>query len=290
MKVIHNPQKLNIILKETSRQKKSIGFVPTMGALHLGHLSLIKMAVKENNTAVVSIFVNPTQFGPKEDFKKYPRSLKKDIAFCRTLGVDFVFLPDNKIMYPHGYSTFVNVEGLSSLLCGASRPGHFRGVTTIVAKLLNIVAPSVIYLGQKDAQQAIIIKRMVADLNFPVRVKIIPIVRQEDGLALSSRNIYLNKEQRADAVVLSKSLSLARSLFKGGARDSSRVIDRMRQFINKKKQARIDYISIVDLEKLRAIKKIDQSCLIVLAVKFGNTRLIDNIIINTLRNKNYAAV
>ena len=208
MKVIRDPGGLNKILRKISGNKKSIGFVPTMGDLHPGHLSLIKQALQENDLVVVSIFVNPAQFGPKEDFRKYPRPLKHDLALCRASGVDFVFLPDNKIIYPWGYSTFVDVEGLSSLLCGSRRIGHFRGVTTVMAKLLNIVGPCVLYLGQKDAQQAIIIKRMIADLNFPVKVRIMPTLRQKDGLALSSRNIYLNKKQGSEAVVLFKACLL----------------------------------------------------------------------------------
>ncbi|MDD5120836.1 MAG: pantoate--beta-alanine ligase [Candidatus Omnitrophica bacterium] len=280
MRVIRNPQKLSKILAVTRHKRRSIGFVPTMGALHLGHLSLIKKANKENNIVVVSIFVNPKQFGPKEDFKKYPRQLKKDLAFCRASAVDFVFLPSDKMMYPEGYSTFVNVEGLSAVLCGASRPGHFRGVATIVAKLLNIICPDALYLGQKDAQQAIILKKMVKDLNFPTDVKVIPTVRQKNGLALSSRNAYLDKKQASDAVVLSKALSMARSLFESGARDSARIISRMRKLINKKQQAKVDYISIVDLERLEKVKKINRDCLVALAVRFGNTRLIDNTVIN----------
>ena len=279
MKVIRGPRELNKILKLISGKRKNIGFVPTMGALHLGHLSLMKRARRENSILVVSIFVNPAQFGTGEDLKKYPRPLKKDLALCRASGVDFVFLPDDKIMYPRGYSTFVNVEGLSNLLCGASRPGHFRGVTTIVAKLLNIIGPSVLYLGQKDAQQAIIIKRMVEDLNFPVKVKIMPTVRQKDGLALSSRNAYLNKKKSSDAVVLFKALSLAKLLFALGTHDSGRIISRMKQLIDKKKQAKIDYVQIVDLEKLEKIKKIDRNCLVALAVWIGKTRLIDNVIL-----------
>lgn len=280
MKVIHDPGKLNRILNITSAKRKSIGFVPTMGALHPGHLSLIKQALQENDTVVVSIFVNPAQFSPKEDFKKYPRPLKHDLALCRASGVDFVFLPDCKTMYGRNYSTFVNVEGLSSLLCGRLRPGHFRGVATAMAKLLNIIGPCLLYLGQKDAQQAIIVKRMIADLNFPVKVRIIPTLRQKDGLALSSRNVYLNKKQGSEAVVLFKALSLARLLFSGGMRDSSRIISRMKQLINKKKLAKIDYVEIVDLEELKKIKNIDRDCLVALAVKFGNTRLIDNALIN----------
>lgn len=280
MKVIADPQKLNNKIKKLKGSRKTIGFVPTMGALHLGHLSLIKQAVKDNAIAVVSIFVNPAQFSPKEDLRKYPRPLKKDLELCRKAGVDLVFLPTEEVMYPRGFSTFVEAGELGEKLCGISRPGHFRGVATVVAKLLNIVAPDILYLGQKDAQQVIIITRMIKDLNFPVEVKVMPTLRQEDGLAASSRNIYLNNEQRKQAPVLSKALALARSLIAGGQRDSARIIGRMRQLIEKKKQAEIDYIAIVDLEKLESIKKIDQNCLISLAVKFGKTRLIDNALIS----------
>lgn len=280
MKIIGNPQRLTKIIKQISCKGKSVGFVPTMGALHLGHLSLIKQAVKDNNIVVVSIFVNPAQFGPKEDLKKYPRPLKKDLELCRKSGVDLVFLPTEKIMYPRGFSTFVEVGDLGKKLCGISRPGHFRGVATVVAKLLNIITPNMLYLGQKDAQQAIIVKRMIEDLNFSVKVKVMPIVRQEDGLALSSRNIYLNDEQRKQVPVLSKALSLARSLIANGQRDTARILSRMRQLIEKKKQVKIDYIAIVDLEELNNIKRIDRNCLISLAVKFGKTRLIDNMLIS----------
>lgn len=279
MKVIRDPGKLNRLLKGVSRNGKSIGFVPTMGALHPGHLSLIKQAQKENGFVVVSIFVNPAQFGPQEDLDKYPRPLKSDILLCCKAKVDLVFLPNQKIMYPEGFSTFVNVEGLSNLLCGATRPGHFRGVTTVVTKLLNIVGPDVLYLGQKDAQQAVIIKRMVSDLNLPVKVKVMPTVREKSGLALSSRNLNLNEGQKLEAVVLSKALSLAKSLIDYGQRDADRIIDRMKELIGQKKQARIDYVAIVDLEKLKTIKKIDQNCMICLAVKIGKTRLIDNLLI-----------
>ncbi len=280
MKVIRDPGKLNRLLKLVSRSGKRIGFVPTMGALHLGHLSLIKQAVRENDAVVVSIFINPAQFGPQEDFNKYPRPLKKDLLLCRQAKVDLVFLPDQKIMYPEGFSTFIQVEGLSSVLCGVSRPGHFCGVTTVVAKLLNLVAPDVLYLGQKDAQQAIIITQMVKDLNFPVKIKIIPTVREKNGLALSSRNAYLNKDQRCEALVLFKALGLAKFLLDHGQHDAGRIISRMKQLISKKKQAKIDYVAIVDLEKLEKIKKIKQNCLIALAVKIGNRRLIDNLVYN----------
>ncbi|MDP2927545.1 MAG: pantoate--beta-alanine ligase [Candidatus Omnitrophota bacterium] len=279
MRVIRDPGKLNRLLKGVRRSARSIGFVPTMGALHPGHLSLIKQAGRDNDTVVVSIFVNPTQFGSQEDLNKYPRPLKNDLALCRKARVDLVFLPDSKIMYPEGFATFVNVEKLGDILCGTSRPGHFRGVATVVAKLLNIVAPDVLYLGQKDAQQSVIIARMIKDLNFPVKIRVLPTVRQKDGLALSSRNVYLNEDQKLDALVLSKALCLAKSLIDHGQTDASRIINRIKELIGKKKQARIDYVAIVDLEKLRQIKKINQDCMICLAVKIGKTRLIDNCLI-----------
>ena len=279
MRFVPDLKKLSALTARIKRLKMRIGFVPTMGALHAGHFSLINNARKENDIVIVSIFVNPAQFGRGEDFKKYPRSFKKDIAACRKLGVDFVFLPDVKDMYPEGYSTFINVENLSDVLCGASRPGHFRGVATIVAKLLNIVHPNTLYLGQKDAQQAIIISRMIKDLNFPVKVKVLSTERQKDGLALSSRNAYLSKKERSGAVVLFKALQLAEALISNGQRNSSRIISRMKELIQRNKQAKIDYIAIVDPEQLKEIKMVEPGCLIALAVKIGKTRLIDNTVI-----------
>jgi len=279
MKLISEPGKFSAIMGKARQLKKSIGFVPTMGALHAGHFSLIKQARKENDITVVSIFVNPAQFGPGEDFRKYPRRFKKDAGSCRKLGVDYIFLPDKDNMYPQGYSTFVNVEVLSGLLCGFSRPGHFRGVATVVAKLLNIVRPDTLYLGQKDAQQAIIISRMVKDLNFPVKVKVMPTVRQEDGLALSSRNAYLSKDERNSALVLYKALRLARCMVNNGQRNASRIISRMKLLIAKNSRVKLDYIAIVEPEQLKEVKKIIPGSLIALAVKIGRTRLIDNITI-----------
>jgi len=282
MQVIRNVQKLRSLLK-LSQKGKTLGFVPTMGALHAGHLSLIQQSIKENQLTVVSIFVNPTQFGPSEDLKKYPRPLKRDLQFCRKLGVDFVFLPAREEMYLKDHATFVEIEGLSNLLCGASRPGHFRGVATVVTKLLNIVQPDLLYLGQKDAQQAIIIARLIKDLNSPVRLKVMPTVRAADGLALSSRNIYLNQAERKDAAVLFQSLRLAELLIKNGAQDTARIIDRMQKLIRQKKSARIDYIKIVDLRTLQPMQRITGDCLIVLAVWFGKARLIDNIFLHALK-------
>jgi pantoate--beta-alanine ligase len=279
MRVISSPKQISRELKVLSNRRKGIGFVPTMGALHEGHLSLIRKARRDNDTLVVSIFVNPKQFGPKEGLKDYPRPLEKDLALCRKEKVDFVFLPNPQGMYPKDFSTYVNIEGLSGVLCGKSRPGHFRGVATVVVKFLNIVQPDALYLGQKDAQQAIIIKKMASDLNIPVKVKVMPIVREKSGLAISSRNVYLGNSERKDALVLSQSLKLARLLINNGARDTKRIISRMRQLILKKKSAKVDYIEIVDAESLKQVQRVISNCLIALAVRIGNTRLIDNLII-----------
>jgi len=278
MRVVRSIKQMLGISKEARTQGKSIGFVPTMGALHAGHLSLIRKARKENDFVAVSIFVNPAQFGPKEDFKKYPRNLKLDAKLCKKEGVDIIFYPSAKEIYPEGYKTYVKVEDLSKVLCGSARPGHFRGVATVVTKLFNLVHPDIAYFGQKDAQQAIIIKKMVSDLNMPVKIKVMPTVREKDGLAMSSRNMYLNPRERKDAVVLSQALNLSGDLIKSGIRDSRKIVNRMSQLIKTKKTAKVDYISIVDLESLKPLKKITGNCLIALAVWIGKTRLIDNII------------
>lgn len=279
MKIIRLPSVLFKDLRKLKAAGRKIGFVPTMGALHEGHLSLIRVARKENDFVVVSIFVNPTQFSPREDLNKYPRTINRDLFLCRKEKVDFVFLPKALDMYPQGFTTYCYVEGLSEALCGKSRPGHFRGVTTIITKLFNIIQPDVVYFGAKDAQQAIIIKKMVTDLNIPVKVHVLPTQREKDGLALSSRNIYLNKEERPKASVLSKSLNLAQALIKGGALDTARIIDRIGQLIMRNKNTRIEYIEIVDSENLQPLKKISGNCLIALAVRIGRVRLIDNITI-----------
>ncbi|MDD5044912.1 MAG: pantoate--beta-alanine ligase, partial [Candidatus Omnitrophica bacterium] len=278
MKVIRNIKKIKTILSKARSEGRTIGIVPTMGALHQGHLSLIRRARHDNDLVVVSIFVNPVQFGPKEDFKKYPRDLKKDALACRKEGVDIIFYPPVKEMYPSGFRTYVEVEGLSTVLCGASRPGHFKGVATVVAKLFNIILPSRAYFGQKDAQQAIIIKKMSSDLNMPVEIKILPIVREKDGLAMSSRNVYLNKEERANAVILSQALAKAKKMFHSG-KNSREVILAVSGMIKEKKGAKIDYICAVDPQGLGPVKNVKNSILLLLAVKFGKTRLIDNIII-----------
>ncbi len=281
MKIIREIKSIKKEIRKIKLKNKTIGFVPTMGALHKGHLSLIRKARLDNDKVVVGIFVNPVQFGPKEDFKKYPRNLLQDAKLCKKEGVDIIFYPDAKQMYPANFRTYVEVQGLSDCLCGASRPGHFKGVTTVVTKLFNIVSPDTAYFGQKDAQQAIIIKRMVCDLNIPVKIKVMPTLRDKDGLALSSRNIYLDKEERKDALVLSQALSLAKDLYNCDIRDSKEIIERMRRIIQKKKTSRIEYISIVDSESLKKVNRIRDSALIALAVWIGKTRLIDNTMVST---------
>lgn len=264
---------------KAKKQNKRIGFVPTMGALHQGHFSLIRRARKENDFVAVSIFVNPIQFSPSEDLKKYPRTFKTDYSACKKLGVDLIFYPSVLEMYPKGFKTFVQVNGLSDCLCGKARPGHFKGVTTVVSKLLNIIRPDCLYLGQKDAQQAVIIKKMIEDLNMPVRVMVMPTVREKNGLALSSRNKYLNEKERADALVLWHSLKKARAMIKLRKLNSADIIKEMKKIINCKNCAKIDYIQVVDLENLSPIKRIVPNSMIALAVRIGKTRLIDNSIV-----------
>jgi len=276
MLILKSPNKAHRTLSRIRREGKVIGFVATMGALHDGHLWLIRRALKENDIVVVSIFVNPAQFGPKEDLKRYPRPIKKDLSLCRKAGVDFVFLPDLKDIYPGGFCTYINVQGLSQRLCGKARPGHFQGVATVVAKLFNIIQPDTAYFGQKDFQQGVIIRRMVKDLNIPVRIKVLPTARGKDGLALSSRNSYLSAAERQDALVLPAALVLAQSMFQSGIRDAAKIISAVRQLVRKAKSAEVDYAAIVDPKDLRPPKKIDGGCLLALAVRIGRARLIDN--------------
>ena len=279
MKIVKNIREMEALSEQAKRKGKTVGLVPTMGALHEGHLSLIREARKETNFLVVSIFVNPTQFGPREDFKKYPRSLKKDIDLLYKNKVDAVFYPEAYKVYPHGYKTYVEVEGLSDLLCGKSRPIHFKGVTTIVLKLFNIVKPDLVFLGNKDFQQQVIIKRMVEDLNMNIKIVSLPIIREKDGLAVSSRNIYLTAAQRKAATVLYRALQFAKILVKSGKRDAKKIKQAMRKLISKTPSAKIDYISICDPETLEQISRIDEKTLIALAVYIGKTRLIDNILV-----------
>lgn len=276
MKIIHSIREIKKELRNGKRKGRSIGFVPTMGYLHEGHLSLIRRARKENKIVVVSIFVNPVQFGPDEDYMEYPRNLRKDAALCRSEGVDYIFCPSTKAMYPKSYSTYVKVKGLTENLCGKFRPTHFRGVTTVVAKLLNIVYPDIAYFGQKDAQQAVVIKRMVEDLNMDVRIKVIPTVREKDGLAMSSRNGYLSSDERRLAPTIYRALQLARDLIKLNDRDSGSIKSEMRKMLSQV-ASKIDYISIVDPKDLKDVKKIKGKVLVAVAAWIGDTRLIDNI-------------
>ncbi|MBN1764842.1 MAG: pantoate--beta-alanine ligase [Sedimentisphaerales bacterium] len=277
VKTIHETR---IHITEARALGKTIGLVPTMGALHEGHFSLIRRCRDECEYCVVSIFVNPTQFGPNEDLNRYPRPFEADTRSCREMGVDLVFAPEPDEMYPHENITWVQVEKLSEHLCGASRPDHFRGVCTVVAKLFNIIQPDSAYFGQKDAQQVAVIQRMVSDLNMPVEIRSCPIVREPDGLAMSSRNRYLNPEQRRQSLCLFEALSLARELVCGGQANSAIIIEHMQEIITSHSEVRIDYISIVDNTLLQPLLKIDRPALIALAVYIGRTRLIDNIIVD----------
>ena len=261
------------------RGKGRIGLVPTMGYLHEGHLQLVRAARRQSDFVVVSIFVNPIQFGPKEDFRRYPRDFRRDRRLLESAGADVIFYPAVKDMYPEGYATFVEVERLSDGLCGASRPGHFRGVATVVAKLFNIVMPDVAVFGAKDAQQVFVIRRMAHDLGFHTRIVIVPTVREKDGLAMSSRNVYLSQEQRAEAPVLHRSLVLAKRLVGQGERSAAKVRAAMRGLIQRESGGRIDYVEMVDTEELRPVRTIRDETLIALAVFYGKTRLIDNTIV-----------
>jgi len=256
-----------------------VGFVPTMGYLHEGHLSLVRQARAENPSVVVSIFVNPTQFGPEEDFDSYPRDTRRDLALLEKEGADVVFMPSVAEMYPGQFSSWVEVGKVSERLEGASRPGHFRGVTTVCAKLFNIVQPTRAYFGQKDAQQAVVIKKMVADLNMNLEIVIVPTVREPDGLAMSSRNSYLNSEERRAATVLYQALSLAQKLWSQGEKDTQSIRQQMTELIQKQPLAYIDYVSVADAETLDELDTVNPPALVSLAVKIGRTRLIDNVVL-----------
>jgi len=255
-----------------------VGFVPTMGYLHEGHISLVRRAREETKSVIVSIFVNPTQFGPKEDFKSYPRDSDRDLAMLESL-TDFVFMPSAAEMYPEKFDSWVDVGAITGRLEGTSRPTHFRGVTTVVAKLFNIVRPTKAYFGQKDAQQLLVIRKMVKDLDMDLEVVTCPTMREEDGLAMSSRNTYLDPEQRKAAAVLYRSLMTAQELRLRGEMDAAVIRREMTSCIMKEELATIDYISVADMETLEELERIDTSALISLAVRFGKTRLIDNVII-----------
>lgn len=278
MIILDNINEIRIRVKEWKAQGLKVGFVPTMGYLHEGHESLIKRASSENDRVVVSIFVNPMQFGPKEDLSSYPRDLERDSIICERAGADIIFHPSNEEMYFNDFSSYVDMDGLTDGLCGKSRPTHFRGVCTVVNKLFNIIPADRAYFGQKDAQQLSIIKRMVRDLNIDIEVIGCPIIREEDGLAKSSRNTYLSEDERASAVILSKALKLAKEKIYAGERSSSRIIEIIKEKLNEEPLARVDYIEVVDSLSMKSIELLEKEVLIAIAVFIGKTRLIDNLI------------
>lgn len=276
MKVIKEIDELKDVLKDFKKEGKSIGLVPTMGFLHKGHASLIKKAVEENDIVVVSDFVNPIQFGPNEDLEAYPRDINADSKLCEDLGADFIFNPEPSEMY-HDKKAFVDIEGLSDNLCGARREGHFRGVCTVCTKLFNIVGPDRAYFGQKDAQQLSIIKKLVFDLNIPVEIVACPIVREEDGLAMSSRNTYLSADERKAALCLSKAIFEGEKMAKEGF-SVKEVLEKIEEIISSEKLAKIDYVSAVDFETIKDVDNFNKDTLVAIAVYIGKTRLIDNFI------------
>lgn len=278
MEIIENIASMHALSERKRMEGKLIGFVPTMGFLHEGHLSLIREAKKLSDIVIVSIFVNPTQFKPNEDYDKYPRDLEGDTKKVNSAGGDIIFAPSARDMYPDGYLTYVNVEGITETLCGISRPGHFRGVTTVVTKLFNIVKPHKAFFGQKDYQQSVIIKKMVRDLNMDIDIILLPTVREHDGLAMSSRNSFLSTEERKVAPVLYRALIMASEMIKNGERNTWRIYSEMKRMIESEPFAVIDYIAITDPETLTDISEIKGKTLIALAVKIGSTRLIDNIL------------
>ena len=280
MRVVKSVKEVRDAVKEWKAQGLSVGFVPTMGYLHEGHESLIKKAVKDNDRVVVSIFVNPMQFGPTEDLDKYPRDLERDSKLCENAGANLIFHPEKEEMYFEDFSSYVDINGLSDELCGKSRPIHFRGVCTVVTKLFNIVNPDRAYFGEKDAQQLAIIRRFVKDLNIDIEIIGCPIIREEDGLAKSSRNTYLSKKERQAALILSQSLNLAKDAINSGEGNSSVVIDIISNSIKKEPLAKIDYIEVVDSLSMKPVKTIEKSVLVAIAVYIGKTRLIDNFTFN----------
>jgi pantoate--beta-alanine ligase len=279
MKICKTIDDMRAASRAAHREGKRLGFVPTMGALHEGHLSLMRTAKAKCDVVAVSIFVNPLQFGPREDLAKYPRTFERDSELLEKEAVDILFVPAAEEMYPAGAVTYVTVEGLSDKLCGRSRPGHFRGVTTVVAKLFHIVEPDLAFFGQKDAAQATIIRRMVRDLNLPVEIVICPIVREPDGLAMSSRNAYLSPQERKSALVLQRSLTQVRNRFDQGERNAANLIDAGKQVLAQEPTVRLDYFEIVDPATLDPMHEVASSALVAIAAFVENTRLIDNILL-----------
>lgn len=279
MKLVRSIAEMRTLSRAARAQGQRLGLVPTMGALHEGHLSLVRAARSKSGVVAASIFVNPTQFGPQEDFSRYPRNLEADCAILQREGVDYVFAPSTEEMYPAGSVTWVTVEGLSDRLCGRSRPGHFRGVTTVVSKLFHIVEPDIAFFGQKDAAQHAIIRRMVRDLNMPVAIEICPIVREADGLAMSSRNAYLTPADRKSALVLYRSLMRVQEMFHTGEQNSDKLIQAGRAEIASEPDARLDYLEIVHPDTLESVPQITSRALVAVAAFVGKTRLIDNVVL-----------
>lgn len=279
MKIVGTVKEVREQVKEWKKQGLSVGFVPTMGYLHEGHKSLMDAARKGNDKVVVSIFVNPMQFGPTEDLATYPRDLDHDAALCESAGVDLIFHPEAEEMYEKDFCSFVDMTGLTEGLCGKTRPIHFRGVCTVVNKLFNIVTPDHAYFGQKDGQQLAVIKRMVRDLNMDIEIVGCPIVREEDGLAKSSRNTYLSPEERKAALILSKTVALGKELAKT-EKDANKVVEAMKKNIETEPLAKIDYVEAVDALSMAAVEKLEGTCMLAMAVYIGKTRLIDNTLIN----------
>jgi len=282
MEIINRRQRMSSVSRKIRReQDRTIGLVPTMGALHEGHLSLVREARRMCDVVVVSVFVNPTQFGPSEDYEHYPRDLTKDTAILTDYNVDYIFAPSAEEMYPKDFSTYVNIGGLSKPLEGERRPGHFRGVATVVAILLNTVRPDFAFFGQKDAQQAVIIRRMVRDLAFDTEIVVLPTVREDSGLAISSRNLYLNAEEQQSASVIHRGLTKAKEVFKKGERHAGKLEEIVRTTIESEPRLRVDYVSVVDAETLEKLDKLDERpILVAVAAYVGKTRLIDNTMLN----------
>jgi pantoate--beta-alanine ligase len=291
MEIINRRQRMTSVARKIRReQDRTIGLVPTMGALHEGHLSLVREARRMCDVVVVSVFVNPTQFGPGEDFEHYPRDLTKDTALLTDYNVDYIFAPTVEEMYPRGFSTYVNVEGLSEQLEGVSRPGHFRGVATVVTILFNTVRPDFAFFGQKDAQQALVIRRLVKDLAFDTEIVVLPIVREDSGLAISSRNLYLTADEQNSATVIHRALAQAKKAYKEGERSAGRIAEIIRTTVESEPRARLDYVTVSDAETLERVDKIDERpTLIAIAAYIGKTRLIDNMILNKVKKKDGVA-
>jgi pantoate--beta-alanine ligase len=282
MEIINRVQRMMSVARDLRAQGRTIGLVPTMGALHEGHLSLMDQARELSDVIITSVFVNPAQFSAGEDLNRYPRDLARDAELAFTRSVDYIFAPSPDDMYPNGFTTYVVVEGLSDTLEGASRPGHFRGVTTVVNKLFNIIHPNFAFFGRKDAQQVILVKRMVRDLAMDIEIIVSPIVREEDGLALSSRNVYLSADERKAAIVLRRALEKCRQSYQGGERDTSRLKSAMKIIVEAEPLARLDYVAITDTNTLNPVESIPfvRPTLVSMAVFIGDTRLIDNIVLN----------